>query len=903
MQRRLYWLLCLSCWASAGLWAQQQHYSWKIGIHGGISQYYGDLSGRVLDLPLHFQESPTQNFEYISYGLSVEHHWTRALGIRLLGTKNQFRASDRRHADASNYERALNVQTDVWDLSVLGIWYTDTDRLFGRHALVSPYVLFGLGASYFTPRGDLLNGNGERYYYWTDNSIRTLDQNDPNAGMATLLERDYVYETALAPLQTEGQAYDPITWNAVLGLGVKWRLSHRFTLHLEGLVRYTGTDYLDDVANTYGSPTSSFQAYAANPSGSNRSQRGNTPELNDWYAQGLLSLHYSFGQKTYPIQPSIIYTLDNTAPTLVSPTPGEEPPLPPVTPPPAPKRIKTTDTVRTTVTTTTTIITTTTVDSVNHKTRSTKIRPPIQSEGPSINERMPIELVDTILHQNMVLDIDEATLDSLFDLSYKAANPSPIDAVDHPTSETISPLGDTTSELPTSPTTVVETANRWSPTTTSATNQQDSIVGYYEMALARERYKNDLRTTQLRAEYERQLQAKEQELYQLRLNDTAVKATSRLPQTAATRTPSTPVPPKEQAQQREADRQALEERLDALQDQIAQLRQTPTPDNGTLTNQNAELQRLNKQLAAQQTELRRLRQAQQQDSTQALVRALEVQQQELAQLRQTLAAQPATSDPEQSQLLQQLQDQQQELENLRVALLHRPTPNTDPERSAELETLRQRLVKQDQELVQLRQSAKNSPTVITQVVTPDDYDPNELDRLRAEEQRLRTRLDALEQGATLQVDTVRVVQDRMDSQQAATIARLNRELEAVRTEHRLLTGTLQEFLTRKKPTHITKIYFDLGRSSLTPQAKETLTTLTEYLQNYPEVRFTVKGFASKTGNATINQRLSTERAAEVAAYLNQLGIAQVRITHTGMGELERPIAHELDRRAEVHLGF
>lgn len=896
MQRRLYWLLCLSCWASASLWAQQQHYSWKIGVHGGISQYYGDLSGRVLDLPLHFQESPTQNFEYISYGLSVEHHWTRALGIRLLATKNQFRASDRRYADAPNYERALNVQTDVWDLSILGIWYTDTDRLFGRRALVSPYLLFGLGASHFTPRGDLLDGNGSRYYYWTDNSIRTLDQNDPNAGTATLVERDHVYETALAPLQTEGQSYDPITWNAVLGLGLKWRLSRRFTLHLEGLVRYTGTDYLDDVADSYGNPTNSFQAYAANPSGSSRSQRGNTPELNDWYAQGLLSLHYSFGQKTYPIQPSIIYTAGNASSLLVSPTPPEEPTLPP-----APKRIKTTDTVRTTVTTTTTIITTTTVDSVNH----TKIRPPIQSEGPSINERMPTESVDTILYQNMALDIDDTTLDSLFDLSNQAVNPLPIDVVDPPINTTTFPLSDTTSERPNNTTTVVETANGVPPITTSATTQPDSLVLYYKMALVRERYKNNLQATQLRAEYERQLQAKEQELQQLRINDTTARVTNRLPPMTATNTSPPLDPAKEQVLQHETDRQALEERLDVLQNQVAQLRQTTTPNSNVQANQNAELQRLNNQLAAQQTELLRLRQAQQRDSNQA--RALEVQQKELAQLRQKLAAQPTTPtriDPEQNQLLQQLQHKEQELDSLRMVVQQRPAPHTDPNQQlAELNILRQQLAEKDQELAQLRQSPLQSPTVITKVVAPEDYDPNELNRLRAEEQRLKTRLDALEQQVPLPADTIRVVQDHIDPQQAATIARLNRELEAIRTERRQLAGTLQEFLDHKKPTHITKIYFDLGRSNLTPQAKETLTTLSEYLQNYPEVQFTIKGFASKTGSSSVNQRLSIERAAEVATCLNQLGIARTRINHMGMGELDTPVIDELDRRAEVHLGF
>ena len=53
--QRLFWLLGLLGWAGLSLNAQH-HYGWKIGLHSGLSHYYGDLSQRIVDFPQHFEE-------------------------------------------------------------------------------------------------------------------------------------------------------------------------------------------------------------------------------------------------------------------------------------------------------------------------------------------------------------------------------------------------------------------------------------------------------------------------------------------------------------------------------------------------------------------------------------------------------------------------------------------------------------------------------------------------------------------------------------------------------------------------------------------------------------------------------------------------------------------------------
>ncbi|MGH1334957.1 MAG: hypothetical protein ACRBFS_02440 [Aureispira sp.] len=302
---RLTLLFCLLFSFSAQ--AQQHQYDWKIGLHGGLSYYHGDINERSWDIPQHFSE-PINDLNFLTYGLSFERHLTPTIALRLTGLKSQVKGRDRRYESNGDYDRALNVQTDIIDGSLVGVFYLDNGKIFGKKAIVSPYALIGGGFLYFTPKADLLDGDGDRYYYWADRTIRNLDANDPNAASAQVIERDYIYETNLASLNTEDKDYSQWTWAVVFGFGFKVRVSDRIHIHGEALLRYTGTDYLDDVGGDYRTNyDNSFQAYASNPSGRAGKERGNSPGNTDWLGQGLVSLHYSFGEKAQDASASMQY--------------------------------------------------------------------------------------------------------------------------------------------------------------------------------------------------------------------------------------------------------------------------------------------------------------------------------------------------------------------------------------------------------------------------------------------------------------------------------------------------------------------------------------------------------------------------------------------------------------------
>lgn len=286
----LYLLLLCSSFL---LKAQQSDFHWKIGIHAGLTDYYGDLNTQFL---AYKPTSLAAWRNHLSLGLSLEKRLSRAWTIRLKAGQNLMQANDRAATDY--FDRALNAQMNTLQLDGNLVFYTDNGSWLGRNAIVSPFFSIGAGFTHFSTYGDLWLGalGTQRYFYWTDGSIRSLDQNDPAAATAALLAQDGVFETNLQKQKTEGKSYPNISLHASLGLGLKFRLARRWNLQLEANLHYLNTDYLDDVSGNYlSSYNDAVQAYSANPSGRAGNTRGSAGSLNDMYASGTLSLHYSFG--------------------------------------------------------------------------------------------------------------------------------------------------------------------------------------------------------------------------------------------------------------------------------------------------------------------------------------------------------------------------------------------------------------------------------------------------------------------------------------------------------------------------------------------------------------------------------------------------------------------------------
>lgn len=103
------------------------------------------------------------------------------------------------------------------------------------------------------------------------------------------------------------------------------------------------------------------------------------------------------------------------------------------------------------------------------------------------------------------------------------------------------------------------------------------------------------------------------------------------------------------------------------------------------------------------------------------------------------------------------------------------------------------------------------------------------------------------------------------------------------------------------------VLFDIDSSALRPASQATLRDLANNLRRYPDNVVDVEGHTDSTGTEQYNQRLSERRAASVADFLIEQGVAASTITVWGFGEL-RPRAtnataegRQLNRRVEIRI--
>jgi len=84
------------------------------------------------------------------------------------------------------------------------------------------------------------------------------------------------------------------------------------------------------------------------------------------------------------------------------------------------------------------------------------------------------------------------------------------------------------------------------------------------------------------------------------------------------------------------------------------------------------------------------------------------------------------------------------------------------------------------------------------------------------------------------------------------------------------------------------IYFEFDKSTLTPQAKETLMKKAEWLRTNKDVSVIIEGHCDERGTNEYNLALGDRRAASTKTFLVDLGVDPRRLTIISYGE-ERPL--------------
>ena len=242
------------------------------GFFLGTSTYYGDLD----DETIHTKET------HLGYGLVARYNINDFVSIRGSILGGELSADDANNDKRPEVAaRNLSFRTSIAEFSIIPefniLGYNPYDRI------ISPYVFAGLSVFRFNPEAQLDN-------VWHQ----------------------------LQPLGTEGQGlpgnpsrYSLTEFAIPMGLGVKFAATEYWNISWEVALRYTFTDYIDDVSGTYEDRDVLIAAYGnettanlanreaellganAEPVNRGGSGRGN-PSSNDLYVFTGFTFSYNF---------------------------------------------------------------------------------------------------------------------------------------------------------------------------------------------------------------------------------------------------------------------------------------------------------------------------------------------------------------------------------------------------------------------------------------------------------------------------------------------------------------------------------------------------------------------------------------------------------------------------------
>ncbi|MAX79281.1 MAG: hypothetical protein CL843_03790 [Crocinitomicaceae bacterium] len=211
-------------------WKKYRH---ELGGAIGIANYMGDLGG------LSEEANPLTNYQFSNsrpaLGISYRFRIIERLSLRTNVLYARLFADDATANSDSRKNRNLNFRTSVYEISTQLEYYFFKERIgfnyiseSAKNPVVSPliaaYFFGGIGGFFFNPEGKTEDGDWEK----------------------------------LADLDTEGQGlpggpsdYSSFSVAIPLGIGIKYILNDKWSIGIEYGLRYTFTDYLDDVSGNY----------------------------------------------------------------------------------------------------------------------------------------------------------------------------------------------------------------------------------------------------------------------------------------------------------------------------------------------------------------------------------------------------------------------------------------------------------------------------------------------------------------------------------------------------------------------------------------------------------------------------------------------------------------------------
>ncbi len=208
----------------------------KVALGAGRLGFYGDLYSRNFQSPL------TARW---GFDLNLSQRLTRYLQLNFNVMFGKLGANERFYGHNANFISEIRA-------GGVNLMY-DFGNFIPDKYIVRPYFTFGISGFEFLSKTDILDANGNKYYYWSDGSIKNMDEYASGSQYAVDLKRDYVYETDIRESNVSlfGK-YPERSFATVYGAGIVMKVTERVDLKFNFQMYITGTDYIDGLTKDNG---------------------------------------------------------------------------------------------------------------------------------------------------------------------------------------------------------------------------------------------------------------------------------------------------------------------------------------------------------------------------------------------------------------------------------------------------------------------------------------------------------------------------------------------------------------------------------------------------------------------------------------------------------------------------
>jgi len=203
----------------------------KISLGVGMLSFHGDLYAK------HYQAPWTAK---IGYDLNISQRLFKPLQLNFNVLFGKLGANEWLNNRQENFQSEIRA-------GGLSLLY-DFGNFIPNHYKIRPWVSAGISSFEFLSKTDLYDRNGNKYYYWSDGSIKNIDESAPTASLAVNLNRDYIYESDIRELNKDGFGkYQERAWAFPVGLGAIMQVTDRFDFKIGFQYYFTTTDYIDGI--------------------------------------------------------------------------------------------------------------------------------------------------------------------------------------------------------------------------------------------------------------------------------------------------------------------------------------------------------------------------------------------------------------------------------------------------------------------------------------------------------------------------------------------------------------------------------------------------------------------------------------------------------------------------------